>query len=330
LPPRLRPNPSPTPHRPRSRLTIPSPRDVYWRAARWGIGLALVGGLLFLARPVQLVERLGRVSVASLTLLLILTAAWLLLGACNVFLLLRERGLAFRRFLPHFLTSWAASSLLPGQFGDATLVLWLREEGVPMSRTAAAYLVDKAVSLGWILVPAAVGVWLVLPVASAWLAPGLATCLVFALLFLARGGARTWIVERLAPRGFALEPLRRELTQLGRRPKRLVVNAAITICKWGVTALLHWVAFRAVGEVQPAIAVATLPFASSLVGYLPISVGGLGTMEWSAVALFAHYGATSTGVVAVYALLRGLLLGIVGFTLAATHLARLIRPRRPV
>ena len=86
------------------------------------------------------------------------------------------------------------------------------------------------------------------------------------------------------------------------------VYAAMTIVKWVLMALLYWGTFYAFGCSLDFTVVATIPVMSSLVGYIPITVGGAGTTEWTAVALFSRVGATGATVLSVYLFMRALLL----------------------
>jgi uncharacterized protein (TIRG00374 family) len=90
------------------------------------------------------------------------------------------------------------------------------------------------------------------------------------------------------------------------RHQRVAVarNISLTILKWGLMALAYWCAFRAFGVEIGALAAGTIPFMSSLVGYIPVTVGGAGTTEWTAVALFAKVGVEGASVVSVYLLAR--------------------------
>ncbi len=45
---------------------------------------------------------------------------------------------------------------------------------------------------------------------------------------------------------------------------------------------------------------------STLIGYIPISVGGIGTVEWSAVYLFSQEGLSKAIVLATYLVLRAI------------------------
>jgi uncharacterized membrane protein YbhN (UPF0104 family) len=69
----------------------------------------------------------------------------------------------------------------------------------------------------------------------------------------------------------------------------------------------------------PFSAASTIPVASSLVGYIPVTVGGIGTTEWTAVALFERAGVEAEVVVGVYLFLRVLLLLLAFFIHSLLH-----------
>src|SRR3546814_5069774 len=68
------------------------------------------------------------------------------------------------------------------------------------------------------------------------------------------------------------------------------LNVAISIVKWLIMATMYYTAFAAVGAAIGFEPAATIPVVSSLVAYIPITVAGLGTTEWTAVGLFAAAG----------------------------------------
>lgn len=280
----------------------------------WGrltVGVGLIGLLLIVVDPVDVVRVGRRAHPGWAAAVIALSVAWLTLGAFNVWILLRRLApVAFRDFLRVYLTSWAAALVIPGQLGDATQVMLLRRYDVPMSHSGAAYLADKVISLSWMMVVAAVGVALYLPRFHGWwlVAPPL---LVFAALWLthrlfesSQVSESSWLGR--GRRG--LSTVRRQVKSLRSFPGTLFANVTLTGVKWLAMACLYLWSFRAFGTSVDFIAAATIPVISSLVGYLPVTVGGAGTMEWTAVALFGGLGIEAAPVVAAYLFLRAILL----------------------
>ena len=91
-------------------------------------------------------------------------------------------------------------------------------------------------------------------------------------------------------------------------PKTLALNMTLTVFKWLAMAAIYLAAFRAFGAAIPFVQASTIPVMSSLVGYIPITVGGAGTMEWTAVALFDRLGVPAATVVSAFILQRFILL----------------------
>jgi hypothetical protein len=283
-------------------------------ALRWAAALAALGALLAWADPRRIGGALAGADAALLAALVPVAALWLLLGAANLRLLLGPAAPPPRGFVGVYLVGTLASALLPGQLGDAVVVPLLRRHGVPLSRSGAAYLADKAVSFCWMVVVATTGAALFLTgvgtaaaVAVAVGAVLVAATAGLAFLRMPLGGGR--LATRLRR---VRERLAGELAFLVARPAWLARNLAITVARWVLVTVLYGLAFAACGERLPVAAAATLPILASLVGYLPVSVGGLGTMEWAAVGLFGLVGVAPPPVVAAYLLLRGVLLAVAG------------------
>lgn len=283
----------------------------WWYWWRLAVGLGLLVLLLAVVGPAEVVEAAGRAHPGWAAAVVVLALGWLGLGALNVWVLLRRLApVPFREFVGVYITSWATALFIPGQLGDATQVVLLRRYDVPMSRSGAAYVVDKAVSLTWLLSVAAYGVTLYLPRVRGWwlLAP---PALVLAALWLGYG-----LLRRLDPPEASLVGRARRFAgnvtlhvrSFRAYPGTLAANVALTGVKWLAMAGLYLWAFRAFGTSVGFVAAATIPVISSLVGYLPVTVGGAGTMEWTAVALFGGLGVDGPSVVVVYLFLRAILL----------------------
>jgi uncharacterized membrane protein YbhN (UPF0104 family) len=258
---------------------------------------------------------LGRASPAWVGAVALLACAWLLLGALNVWLLLRRLvPVTPQLFGRAYVGGWAASLVIPGQLGDVTQVVLLRRAGVPAASSAAAYLLDKLISLAWLLLVAAYGVgrythyhpvvWLL-----AALVVAASTAVALTLLVRLRPGTPAWLTRALSAATRALS----QVMRFRAYPALVVTNFLLTVVKWLFTTALYLAAFRAVGTPVGLEAAATIPVMSSLVGYLPLTVAGIGSMELTGVVLFGTLGVAKANVLSAYLLLRGVLvLGAAG------------------
>ena len=292
------------------------------RCWRLVVGIGLVALLLLLVGREDLAATLRAASPLRGFAVVLLLYVWLLLGALNVWLLLRRLvPLPLRRFLPAYLDAWATSLLLPGQLGDATQILFLRGERVPMSSSGAAYLVDKVLSLSWLIAVATFGVCYHFPIDASRIAPWLAWVFAgvaasVAILYRLWRRESRWIEGLLA----RVRRLGAQIGTFAHYRWTVALNLGLTIAKWIVLAVIYRAAFWVFGVEIGWVTAATFPVMSSLVGYLPISVGGAGTMEWTAVALFATVGIAAADVLCAYLLLRVVLLSSALAVLASQRL----------
>jgi uncharacterized protein (TIRG00374 family) len=99
--------------------------------------------------------------------------------------------------------------------------------------------------------------------------------------------------------------------------RAIVINIIVTIVKWLVLSLIYYLTFCAFGVDVKWPEVGIIPIISTLVGYIPISIGGIGTVELCAVYLFSLISIDRVYVIDVYIFLRfityvqaGLILGL--------------------
>jgi uncharacterized membrane protein YbhN (UPF0104 family) len=253
---------------------------------------------------------------------------WYLLGILNVWLLLRRLApVRFATFAPVYAASWAASLLIPGQLGDAAQVVLLQRLGVPLAASAAAYVTDKAVSLGVLLIIAGVGAALYAPaVLLHWPA---AVSIIVLVATVAVAIAIAWRLSIRTPARIrsGIGRVKHQLAIFVREPALVAANLGLTMVKWGLMTASYWFAFRAFGAAVPLSAAATIPVMSSLVGYVPVSVGGIGTSEWTAIALFSGIGTPEAAVLATYLFLRAVLVALAALVFVSRGHVALGEPR---
>jgi uncharacterized membrane protein YbhN (UPF0104 family) len=248
-----------------------------------------------------------------------------ILGALNVWILLRAmRPVPLLDFVMAYSYSWAVSLISPGQAGDASLILFMRRYDVPLRQSAAAYTLDKAITLLLFGCVACVGAFAAIEEFKELRLPFLIfgisvvggavlTALVFSR-FLAGGGERPSRWSRF----------KEELNTFRQKPHLLLLNFGVTVLKWMVVSVTYWVAFRSFGVHVAWREIAVIPIVATLVGYIPVSLAGIGTVEVTAVFLFGKVGVAQPTVLSAYLLLRTL-----QFSLAIFLLGFLRFPRNP-
>ncbi len=240
--------------------------------------------------------------VGIITLFLVLLV---LLGSLNVWLILNAIHVCpFRVFLRSYLSSWATGLITPGQAGDASMVLFLKGVGVPLRCAATAYMIDKMITLVYFLGIAWYGSCVLMPsYAQTW------KIVLFAAVLL---GLCVYGAVRLLPaRTWSHMPLWGSVSAIASECRRfrakwpvLAINIVITTVKWLVLAACYHTAFLAFGVEAGWPAIAVIPILATLVGYIPASVAGIGTVEVTAVYLFGAVGVGQGVVLSSYLLVR--------------------------
>jgi uncharacterized membrane protein YbhN (UPF0104 family) len=228
------------------------------------------------------------------------------LGAFNVWLLLRTlQSIRFRAFLSAYSYGWALGLVIPGQLGDATLPLFLKRRGIPLQCSGISYLLDKAITLAVLCLVAWYGASLLLPgLERHWflLFPFLGLLAVtIALALLKYFPARFSVVANLQHWFYKLL---HEASVFRSKWYVLILNLLLTMAKCLLLSICYYVAFLSFNENVGWPKICIIPVLSTLVGYIPVSVGGIGTVEFAAVHLFSNEGVEPSIVLSVYLFLR--------------------------
>ena len=234
--------------------------------------------------------------------------AFIILGAFNIWLLLRVmQPIPFAEFIRSYIYSFSINLFAPGQLGDASIALFLKKQGVPLRRSGLAYIIDKIITVFVLFCVAWYGAHLFLPeINPIWFIvmpfAGLSAIVLAIMIILKVPSDFKYFVK---VKQWTISTLN-ELKSVRDKWHILVLNTFLTIVKWFVMCLSFYCAFRSFGQFMPWPAIGIIPVLSTLVGYIPISVGGIGTVEYSAVYLFSIMGVTESIVLSTYLFLRSL------------------------
>ena len=78
----------------------------------------------------------------------------------------------------------------------------------------------------------------------------------------------------------------------------------MTALRWLVSSFYVYFAFLSFGTIVPWPEVGLIPIISSLAAYLPVSIGGIGTVEYAATYLFDIIGIRTEIVITAFLLMR--------------------------
>lgn len=284
------------------------------------VAVLLVAGAAWFLDWRALLREAAGVEPAALAIAGGALVAVLLVGAFDLWVLLAGVvTIGYGTTLRVYVVGWASFLALPGSAGDAVQILLLRDADVEYRQGTAVYLADKLATLavtlavvaagGWIYFRDRVRVGLLLLLAAAGL---LAAAALYLLL------RRS--TSRLARRAFDL--LGSALAFARRHPGRMAANLTGTVAKLLLAAVAVRSLFLGLGVDVPLAVVFVVHHAAALVAYLPVAFNGIGTVELAAVALYGSVGVAAQDVVALYIVLRGLVLALAVLALGAQLLGR--------
>ena len=226
-------------------------------------------------------------------------------GAFNIWILLKNKTkIGYTNFVRQYFYSYLLSFFIPGQLGDASLVLIFKKKfNTPMKITAAAYSVDKIITLIIYLIAASIGIIVYISALKKLIFIFAIVILIAIILFvintklLTSSKISTGLIFKIKNYWLELLLFRHDLPIL-------LLNFGITILKWLALGLGLWFVFTAFGVRVDILAILTIPIITTFVGYLPVSIGGIGTIEVTAIYLFSIIGVDKVVVLNVYILSR--------------------------
>lgn len=268
--------------------------------------LLLLGYLIYSVGLSRLLATFMKLNPLGALATLITCASFIFLGAINIWLLLGlMHRIRFAKFMKSYIYSFAVNLFMPGQLGDASLTLFLKRQGIPYSQSTVAYSVDKGITVAILCCVSWFGAKLLLPqLNSIWfiILPFAGLCGIIIL-----GGA-IWLIPSKCNIFLRLRNLVEnaliELAVFKTKWHMLLLNCALTILKWLVMSLTFYLGFYSIGVKVGWPEIGVIPVLSTLIGYIPISIGGIGTVECFAIYLFSMIAVDKVQVLGVYLFLR--------------------------
>ncbi len=151
----------------------------FFEAARFAMqkskSILMLQALVSIILLVFLVKQVGGLDTFWLTLkeirwswyagAVVCAVLHVILSGINIWLLLLASAgsLSLFKFLKYYSYSYCCSLIMPGQAGDAVVALYLKKEGVPLSVSGVAYLVDKCITFSFMILVGGYGIVRLLP-----------------------------------------------------------------------------------------------------------------------------------------------------------------------
>ena len=297
-------------------------RRGWWR---WAVGLGLLFALIWWTGPSKLASALTSIDAEWAVLTGLGIVALVLVAGFNVWVLLRRLApFSLASYLKVYVRAWGIGLIVPGGLGDASQILFLRAKGIDMEASAASYVLDKVITLTWFTIVGVYGVGHYFSPELRWLPPVALVALLAAAILSMRALGHIPTKPGTLPHRIQARLLhtRGHIASFRNRGGTVALNVGLTIFKWAIQAAVYVIAFRAVGVHLSLTAAATIPVMTTLVGYVPISVGGLGVVEYAAITMFGKENIEQTAVITTYLMLRGTQILVAAALLGAFSLVR--------
>lgn len=272
--------------------------------ARLCVALILVFFLLISVGIEQIVHNLLNINPLLVVTLLFCNILLFLTGAINIWLILNVmHPISLSTFIQAYSYSWMLSLITPGQAGDISLLIFLKKYEIPLQRTGIAYALDKMITLGFFFFIAWYGSYKIFPeLKNIWFP--IITFIFVALIFILLLVNFTKFTKFLLCKMQLLHGIANEYKKFRKRWYLVSINILFTIIKWLILSLCYKIAFLAFAVYVKWPEIGIIPILSTLVGYIPVSIGGIGTVELTASHLFSKIGIEQSGVLSAYFLLR--------------------------
>jgi uncharacterized protein (TIRG00374 family) len=270
------------------------------------IGVVIIMFLVRFIGSNDIKDNFESASVKYIVYCVLLFLCYYITACTNIWLLLRaQQPFPFLGFFKGYTETFTFSLLSIGQFGDASLPVFLARYNVPAKVSASAYFIDKFIAVVVMLSAAAAGALVLLSLKSVM------AILLTLVAFVALVPVSIFVIAKmhfknkylLAVQVFILNTSDNIKGFSGNRGA-IVLNFVICLAKWQLLGFSYYCAFRAFGVTTGWQTYSLIPILSSLAGYLPISLSGIGVVESYAVFLFSKAGVPKAVILNGYVLQR--------------------------
>lgn len=272
------------------------------------VAFSLITFLILSIGIKPIIQNLSDINIALGVVLLFCNTFLLFIGAVNVWLFLNIMNpIPLTKFIKVYSYSWTLSLLTPGQLGDISLLFFLKKYSITLQRAGIAYTLDKIITLGVFFFVAWYGYFRFIPqLKESWL-PFFTIFLILFIILLIFIKIK-YPLSKFPTNKFkkTLSDVKDEHNKFKKKWGMIIINLILTVIKWLVLSLCYMMAFLAFNVYVEWPEIGIIPVLSTLVGYIPISIGGIGTVELTATHLFSKIGVEESIVLSAYLLLRSL------------------------
>ena len=239
---------------------------------------------------------LKNVDLGILLIIFILSIIVLFIGSLNIKILANKlnKQIGIWRMFNYYTTSHSIGNLLPGKFGDLSILYFFKKDGLKIGESGAMYFIDKAISLALLLLASLIGMFIFIEPLGRGTIIFLFALFLILLIFLL--GYRKIFIFAKRILGNYLQKFEgfQSTIELYLRhgKKEIFYNFVLTLVRLLLSALVILLAFKSIDpDIQIRfIHVITIYALTAIISLLPISLSGLGIRESIAVLLYSYLG----------------------------------------
>lgn len=257
----------------------------------------------------ELISQIGNIDPFWLLMAILVLSASIILGAFNLYFILSiDQKIGFVPYLKIFWFSWAVAQFIPAQIGDIlSMSTLLKRQGLDLHVVVSRVLIDKFISLIVVAVYAGIGLIIIispkLPIPLLVFFPVL--FLIMAIVLIVLFFLRSFKQVRFSFIRHLAEIVDKFIIFFQKYPEYVVINFFLTMVKIAAMSFTIWLLFLGLGINDISILhVIMLNCAVLVVGLIPVSLNGIGTMEAAAVILFALIDVGNTDTAAAFIVYR--------------------------
>ncbi len=237
---------------------------------------------------------LKNVDFGILLIIFILSIIVFFIGSLNLKILANKlnKQIGIWRLFSYYTTSNSIGNLLPGKFGDLSILYFLKKDGLKIGESSALYILDKTISLALLLLASLVGMFIFIEPLGVEIITLLFALLLILFFFL-------FVYKKIFI--FARKILGTYLQKfdgfqstikiyLKHGKKEIFYNFILTVFRLLLSALVILLAFKSIDpDIKIRFIHVVIIYAlTTIISLLPISLSGLGIRESMAVILYSY------------------------------------------
>lgn len=256
------------------------------------IGVSLLLFIIFKVGSLELLSSMFSLGYLGLLILFLHVFFQILLSSFNIKLLSAAIGhsISYRYLLSSYVYVWSLGKFLPGGLGELSVAYYLKKKGMSTANSIFVAVGDKVITLATLGAISFIGISFVFGFTQVlW---GLAIIPVILLPLI------------------AVKKLNHLLTKIKRRvrnPKLLLMNIIVTLTKSMLAALTVFLLLLLLGVKFNPLYILIINSIIGMIVLIPITIGGIGTKEASAIYLYSLFGIASSTILGIYLMLRAVI-----------------------